>query len=121
LAVFSVMMAVFCSLIIFLFIFTDMMITGLIALTNKLPQNISYMNTVLLEKGQALYEELLAVFPFFEKFALTEYFNQFMDKGSSMIIYFLTHLLMMATIAVYSLTLYNILGFFICILLNMFY
>src|SRR5699024_12270941 len=75
LAVFSVMMAVFCSLIIFLFIFTDMMITGLIALTNKLPENISYMNTVLLEKGQALYEELLAVFPFFEKFALTEYFN----------------------------------------------
>src|SRR5699024_10145226 len=40
LAVFSVMMAVFCSLIIFLVIFTDMMITGLIALTNKLPQNI---------------------------------------------------------------------------------
>src|SRR5699024_11838995 len=86
LAVFSVMMAVFCSLIIFLFIFTDMMITGLIALTNKLPQNISYMNTVLLEKGQALYEELLAVFPFFEKFDLTEYFNKLIVKGRCVIL-----------------------------------
>src|SRR5699024_1783899 len=54
LAVFSVMIAVVCALVIFPFIFTDMMITGLIAVTNKLPQNISYMNTVLLEKGQAL-------------------------------------------------------------------
>src|SRR5699024_7449194 len=113
LAVFSVMMTVFCSLVIFLFIFTDMIITGLITLTNKLPQNISYMNTVLLEKGQALYEELLVVFPFFEKLALTEYFNQFMEKGSSMIIDFLTQLLWTATIAVYSLPIFFIFIIFI--------
>src|SRR5699024_3776089 len=59
LAVFSVMMTVFCSLIIFLFIFTDLMITGLIALTNKLPHKISYMNTILLENRQSLCEQLL--------------------------------------------------------------
>src|SRR5699024_111887 len=54
LAVFSVMMAVFCSLIIFLFIFTDVMITGLIALTNKLPEYIIYMNTFMLIKEQVI-------------------------------------------------------------------
>ena len=119
LAVFSVMMTVFCSLVIFLFIFTDMIITGLITLTNKLPQNISYMNTVLLEKGQALYEELLVVFPFFEKLALTEYFNQFMEKGSSMIIDFLTQLLWTATNAVSSLPHFFIISLFILIAVYM--
>src|SRR5699024_147667 len=82
-------------------------------------QNISYMNTVLLEKGQALYEELLAVFPFFEKFALTEYFNQFMEKGSSMIIDFLTQLLSMTTNAVSSLPHFFIISLFILIAVYM--
>src|SRR5699024_12835308 len=115
----SVMMAIFCSRIIFIINFTYMMITRLIALSNKLTQNISYMNTVLIEKGQALYEELLALFPFFERFALSEYFNQFMEKGSSMIIDFLTQLLWTATNAVSSLPHFFIISLFILIAVYM--
>src|SRR5699024_11528623 len=93
--------------------------TKIITITKKYQENISYMNTVLIEKGQALYEELLAVFPFFEKFALTEYFNQFMEKGSSMIIDFLTQLLWTATNAVSSLPHFFIISLFILIAVYM--
>src|SRR5699024_12577382 len=53
LAVFAVMMTVFCSLVIFLFIFTDMIITGLITLTNKIRQHIRHVTAALIAIAQA--------------------------------------------------------------------
>lgn len=119
LATFMVMAAIFCTIFIFIFIFTDMIISGLIALATNLPENISYMKSIVLESGQAFYDRLLIIFPFLENWPLTKQLNQFMEKGSTVIVDFLTSLLWTASEAVSSLSHFFIIILFILIAVYM--